>query len=80
MIDTSAGQMFPERDIWIWINPPVAGCDRIWLSLVDSVRKGHSRKYSFIGDFEEIAAGNRPELPESFEKRARKRWKKQISK
>jgi uncharacterized Zn finger protein len=57
-----------------------AGCDQIWLSLVDRVRKAHSRKYSFIGDFEKIAAGNRPEPPESFEKRARKRWKKQTSK
>jgi len=55
------------------------GCDQMWLSLVDRVRKDHSRKYSFIGDFEEIAVGNRPEPPESFEKRARKRWKKQTS-
>ena len=56
-----------------------AGCDQMWLSLVDRVRKDHSRKYSFIGDFEEIAAGNRPEPSESFEKRAKKRWKKQTS-
>ena len=55
------------------------GCYQMWLSLVDRVRQDHSRKYSFIGDFEEIAAGNRPEPPESFEKRARKRWKKQTS-
>ena len=52
----------------------------MWLSLVDRVRQDHSRKYSFIGDFEEIAAGKRPEPPESFEKRARKRWKKQTAK
>lgn len=57
-----------------------AGCDQIWLSLVDSVRKNHSRKYSFIGDFEQIVAGHRPDVPESFEKRARKKWKKQTSK
>ena len=57
-----------------------AGCDQMWLSLVDRVRQDHSRKYSFIGDFEEIAAGKRPEPPESFEKRARKRWKKQTAK
>ncbi len=56
------------------------GCDQMWLSLVDRVRQDHSRKYSFIGDFEEIAAGNRPETLESFEKRAKKRWKKQTSK
>ncbi|MDZ7699682.1 MAG: hypothetical protein U5R49_23060 [Deltaproteobacteria bacterium] len=47
---------------------------------VDSVRKNHSRKYSFIGDFEQIVAGHRPDVPESFEKRARKKWKKQTSK
>jgi len=57
-----------------------AGCDQMWLSLVDRVRQDHSRKYSFIGDFEEIAAGNGHEPPESFEKRARKRWKKQTAK
>ena len=57
-----------------------AGCDQMWLSLVERVRQDHSRKYSFIGDFEEIAAGNRPEPPESFEKRAKTRWKKQTSK
>jgi len=57
-----------------------AGCDQMWLSLVECVREDHSRKYSFIGDFEEIAAGKRPKPPESFEKRAKKRWKKQTSK
>jgi len=57
-----------------------SGCNQMWLSLVDRVRQDHSRKYSFIGDFEEIAAGNRPEPPESFEKRAQKRWKNQTSK
>ena len=57
-----------------------AGCEQMWLALVDRVRKDHSRKYSFIGDFEEIAAGHRPELPESFEKRAKKRWEKQTLK
>ena len=57
-----------------------AGCEQIWLSLVDRVREDHSRKYSFIGDFEEIVAGRAPETPESFEKKAQKRWKKQTSK
>ncbi len=57
-----------------------AGCSQIWLSLVDRVRKEHSRKYSFIGDFEEIAAGKRPKQPESFDKRLQKRWKRQTSK
>jgi len=57
-----------------------AGCEQVWLSLVDRVRENHSRKYSFIGDFEEIVAGRAPESPESFEKRVRMRWKKQTSK
>lgn len=57
-----------------------AGSNQTWLSLVDRVRQDHSRKYSFIGDFEEIAAGNRSKPPESFEKRTKKRWKKQTSK
>ncbi|MFH1242651.1 MAG: hypothetical protein V1689_09860 [Pseudomonadota bacterium] len=57
-----------------------AGCDQMWISLVDRVRENHSRKYSFIGDFEEIVASNVPKSPESFEKWARKTWKKQTSK
>ena len=57
-----------------------AGCKQMWLSLVDRVRGDHSRKYSFIGDFEKIVAGRAPESPESFEKRSQKRWKKQTSK
>jgi len=57
-----------------------AGCEQMWLSLVDRVREDHSRKYSFIGDFEKIVAGRAPESPESFEKRSQKRWKKQTSK
>jgi len=57
-----------------------AGCKQMWLSLVDRVREDHSRKYSFIGDFEKIVAGRAPKSPESFEKRAQKRWKKQTSK
>jgi tetratricopeptide (TPR) repeat protein len=57
-----------------------ARCDPMWLALVDRVRKDHSRKYSFIGDFEEIAASKHPKAPETFEKRARKRWKEQTLK
>ncbi|MCF6284568.1 MAG: hypothetical protein L3K26_05205 [Candidatus Hydrogenedentes bacterium] len=52
----------------------------VWLALVEEVRKDHSRKHSFIGDFEEIAADRPASVPDSFEKRARKRLKKQVSK
>ena len=50
-----------------------------WLSLVENVRRDHYRKYSLMGDFEELVSGNYPESPESFEERTRKRWEKQIS-
>jgi len=50
-----------------------------WSALVGIVRKNHSRKYSFISDFEAVVAGNKPKSPESFESRAKKRWKKQTS-
>lgn len=56
-----------------------ADYEQMWASLVDRVRKNHSRKYSFIGDFEKIVAGRGPESPETFEKRVRKRWVKQTS-
>lgn len=53
--------------------------EQMWASLVDRVRKNHSRKYSFIGDFEKIVTGRGPDSPETFEKRVRKRWVKQTS-
>jgi len=53
--------------------------NRKWSSVVAIVRKNHSRKYSFINDFETIATGGNLESPESFESRVQKRWKKQIS-
>ena len=55
-----------------------AGHAEMWSSLVEEVRKNHSRKQGFIPGFEEIAAGRSP-ASDSFEKRARKRWKKQVS-
>jgi hypothetical protein len=55
-----------------------AGHAEMWSSLVEEVRKNHSRKQGFIPGFEEIAAGRRP-ASDSFEKRARKRWRKQVS-
>ena len=54
-------------------------CREEWLSLVETVRRDHYRKYSLIGDFEELVSGDYPESPESFEERTRKRWEKQIS-
>lgn len=52
------------------------GCEKEWSSLVESIKKDHSRKYSFINKFEKLLAG---EYPKSFAEKARKRWKKQIS-
>ena len=53
--------------------------DQLWMDLVERVRLNHSRKYSFIPDFEKIVAGRPLKKPESFKTRALKRWKKQIS-
>jgi tetratricopeptide (TPR) repeat protein len=55
-----------------------AGRDHLWLDVVERVQRKHSRKYSFIPDFEKIVAGQTLKKPETFEKRALKRWKKQI--
>jgi len=55
------------------------GRNQLWLDIVERVRRNHSRKYSFIPDFEEIVAGRLLKKPESFETRALKRWKKQIT-
>jgi tetratricopeptide (TPR) repeat protein len=56
-----------------------AGRNQLWMDLVERVRRNHSRKYSFIPDFEKIVAGHSLKKPESFEKRALKRWKKQTT-
>jgi tetratricopeptide (TPR) repeat protein len=56
-----------------------AGRDQFWIELVERVRRDHSRKYSFIPDFEKLVAGRPLKKPESFKTRAKKRWKKQIS-
>ena len=45
-----------------------------WLSVVGHIRENHSRKYSFIPDFEKIVSGEYPPFRESFIQRARKRW------
>lgn len=49
----------------------------MWQAVVKEVRERHSRKYSFIGDFEKIVEGHTIEFLESFEERVRKRWAKQ---
>jgi len=55
------------------------GQDQAWQSVVARVHEDHARKYSFMPSFEEIVAGgNRPAV-ESFEARARRRWRKQTS-
>ena len=56
-----------------------SGRDQLWIDLVERVRRDHSRKYSFIPDFEKIVDRRPLKKPESFESRALKRWKKQIS-
>jgi tetratricopeptide (TPR) repeat protein len=56
-----------------------AGRDQLWMDLVERVRRDHSRKYSFIPDFEKIVAGRPLKKLESFETKTLKRWKKQIS-
>jgi tetratricopeptide (TPR) repeat protein len=56
-----------------------AGRNKLWMDLVERVRRDHSRKYSFIPDFEKIVDRRPLKKPESFETRALKRWKKQIS-
>lgn len=57
-------------------------CDNAdeWNVLVESVRNGHSRKYSFIGDFEKLAAGGAPDKAPTFRQTTKNRWAKQISK
>ena len=56
-----------------------SGQNRKWSALVGNVRKNHSRKYGFIGNFEAIVSGKKPKSPESFESRTKKRWKQQTS-
>lgn len=54
-----------------------SGKDDMWQAVVKEVRERHSRKYSFIGDFEKIVEGHTIEFLKSFEERVRKRWTKQ---
>lgn len=49
-----------------------------WKSLVEIVRRDHSRKHNFIEDFEDIVQGISREEP-SFLERTQSRWKKQMA-
>lgn len=49
-----------------------------WTSVVKTVRENHSRKYSFIGDFEELVKGHISKPP-SFLEKTQKQWRKRIS-
>ncbi|OIO73660.1 MAG: hypothetical protein AUJ85_07390 [Elusimicrobia bacterium CG1_02_37_114] len=53
-------------------------CEKEWLSLVEDIRKKHSRKYSFIEDFEKLVSGEYPEFTKSFVEKSREIWKKQV--
>jgi len=50
-----------------------------WQSVVARVREHHSRKRGFMSSFEQIVAGGGCPTAESFEERARKRWRNQTS-
>jgi len=53
--------------------------EQAWQAVVERVHRDHSRKYSFVPSFEGIVAGGGPPAVESFEARARGRWRKQTS-
>jgi hypothetical protein len=56
-----------------------SGLQKEWDSLVNFIREHHSRKYSFIGEFESIVSGAKPGKSETFEAKAKQRWKKQTT-
>lgn len=55
------------------------GQEGLWQAVVNRVREDHSRKHSFMPFFEEVVAGRYGQRAETFETRARKRWKKHTS-
>ncbi|MDD4890520.1 MAG: hypothetical protein PHU85_11385 [Phycisphaerae bacterium] len=55
------------------------GQEPAWQSVVARVREDHSRKRGFMSSFEEIVAGDDRPAAESFEDRARRRWRDQTS-
>lgn len=54
-----------------------SGLQRDWDTIVTDMKKNHSRKYSFIGGFEDIVSDRARPAIESFSTKAKKRWKKQ---
>jgi hypothetical protein len=50
-----------------------------WQSIVDKIRRDHTRKRGFIADFEEVVLGVVPERPEPFAEQARRRWREQTA-
>lgn len=55
------------------------GQDQAWQLIVERIRASHHRKQRFMAGFEEIVAGGDHPAVESFESRARARWRKQTS-
>jgi len=53
--------------------------EKEWLSTVETIRGNHSRKYSFIEDFEDVVSGKSIAKEPSFLEVVSDRWKKQIS-
>lgn len=53
-----------------------AGLESVWLELVEDVRNNHSRKYSFMPGFEQVAEGKGPSTKPSFIELAKTRAKK----
>jgi len=62
------------RDLYV-----KGGQEPAWQSVVGRVREDHSRKRGFMSSFEQIVAGGGCTTAESFEERARKRWRNQTS-
>jgi len=56
-----------------------SGLQKEWDSLVATIRKNHSRKSSFIGEFERIASGQARPAIQSFATKSKKRWNKQTT-
>ena len=53
-----------------------AGLESVWLELVENVRNNHSRKYSFMPGFEQVAEGKGPSTKPSFIELAKNTCKK----
>ena len=56
-----------------------AGLESTWIELVEDVRNNHSKKYSFIPEFEQVVEEKGPSTRPSFIELANKRAKKMSS-